>query len=276
MKASGYLIFALFLILPAISSANNNSNLQSDTDSANVQHVIWNRVPIAFIVPTNAERMITFPSAVEVHNTNSDLTTDKVSILNNDGTLYIKAKKEFNPIRIPVVLKDSGQVILMDLSSKENADNSSVEVLFPSKQNDTNNNLGQGGKTAAINYTILTRYAVQHLYSPERLIEENFNINRTPMFTSKSVDLVYGVQITAMPLISWRGGDLYVTSVLLKNRLNKRVHLSPLQLKGQWLAATFYPTNYVTAKGDLHDRTTLILISDRPFNESLTKMREYK
>ena len=79
-----------------------------------------------------------------------------------------------------------------------------------------------------------------------------------------------------MPLISWRGGDLYITAILLKNLLRERVHLNPTELNGRWLAASYYPTHYLTPKGTEHDRTTLFLISNRPFNEALNSMREYR
>lgn len=272
------IIFCFWFIYSENVLAKNEGSLDV-SGQMHTEHVIWERQPIEFIVPTNQERIITFPGPVELHNLSQDLTTDKVSILNNDGSLYIKAKKAFDPIRVAISLKTTGQVILIDISSKTGADNLPLEVLFLKKESkDTGEGIKkcEGGTTASINYTLLMRYAIQHLYSPERLIEDNPSINRTPMFTTKSVSLVYGSSILTMPLTSWRGGDLYVTAVLLKNTLCERIHLSPLKLKGQWLAATFYPTNFLTKKGTLHDRTTLFLVSDRPFNESLEAMRGYR
>jgi integrating conjugative element protein (TIGR03749 family) len=240
----------------------------------NTEHVIWNKVPISFSVPIGKERMITFSEPVSFHNSDLSLTTDKVSIINNAGTLYIKAKKVFNPVRIAVVLKKTGKVILIDLSAVQNADDAPVKVLLASKQTASANN--KKIITAPITYAGLMRYALQQLYSPKRLLEKNNAINRTPMYTDKSVDLIYGSKVIAMPLISWRGGDLYVTAVLLKNILNRSVRFDPDDVKGKWLAASFYPTNYITAKGTMHDRTTLFLISDRPFNEALNSMRGYR
>ena len=66
--------------------------------TSSVEHVLWDRTPISFEIPLGKERMITFPESVIFHNTNPELTTDRVSTLNNAGTLYIQAKKAFDPI----------------------------------------------------------------------------------------------------------------------------------------------------------------------------------
>jgi len=272
----------VFGINTSIAFADVTPNTQIIMNQTNIEHVVWNKVPISFVVPIGAERMISFPDSISLHNTDPALTTDKLLILNNAGTLYIKAKKAFGQIRIPIVLKKSGEVMLLDLSAAENSDDTPVQVLLDKNQAATGSIVSQKSTTcvAPVSYAGLMRYVVQHLYSPKRLLENDFinrnAINRTPMYTTNSIDLVYREKVIAMPLISWRGGDLYVTAVLLKNLLKHRVRLSPINLKGQWLAAAFYPTNYVTAKGTVHDRTTLFLISNRPFNEALNVMRGYR
>ena len=270
------LFFCVFCGLNTVVYADVAPSTQVVANQEHSEHVVWNKEPISFIVPLNTERMITFPEPVTLHNMDPTLTTDKVSILNNAGTLYIKAKKTFDPIRISVVLKQSGEVILIDLSAAPNADDSPVDVVLASDQTQQLQETTQNAQSASINYPLLMRYAIQQLYSPERLVEENNNIYRTPMYTTKSVDLVMGAKVIAMPLYSWRGGDLYVTAILLKNLLSRHVHLNPMSLNGNWLAAAYYPTNYLAAKGTAHDRTTLFLISNRPFNEALNSMREYR
>ena len=239
----------------------------------NTEHVIWNKVPINFTVPIAKERMITFPEPVDFNNSDASLTTDKISIINNAGTLYIKAKKAFNPVRVAIALKKTGTVILIDLSAAANADDVPVEVLLEAKEISENNTQDI---TAPATYGGLMRYAIQQLYSPERLIEKNKAINRTPMYTDKSINLIYGSKVIAMPLISWRKGALYITAVLLKNILSRPVRFSPDDITGSWLAASFYPVDIINAKNTAHDRTTVFLISNRPFNEALNSIRGYR
>ncbi len=122
----------------------------------------------------------------------------------------------------------------------------------------------------------LLRYAIQHLYSPERLVHEDGAFSRTPMFTSRSVALVNQAAVLAMPLASWQAGAYTVTAVLLKNTTRHRVLLSPQTLHGSWLATSFYPSNYVNARGHLRDRTTVFVVSDQPFNQALQAARAYR
>ena len=62
------------------------SNVEVNT--LHYDHAVWNGIPIRFIVPVGQERILKFPSSVTLHNNNPNLTTDKVSIQNNNGFLY--------------------------------------------------------------------------------------------------------------------------------------------------------------------------------------------
>lgn len=275
MKRWIFLGIGLFMVSLGVFALDVAPTNNVVVNGNHFEHVIWNKIPISFVVPVGQERILSFPGSVEIHNTNRKLTTDKISILNNEGTLYIKAKKAFSAIRIPIVVENKHEAVLVDLSAKANTDDTPVSVLF-SGGNDGKAESTQSSSSAAMNYVKLMRYAIQHLYSPLRIVHTNFNIARTPMYTSRTVDLVYGDNVMAMPLISWRGGNLYVTAVLLKNTWKQRIALDPRNLKGNWLAASFYPSNFVAPMGGQHDRTTLFVISARPFNDALNGMKEYR
>ena len=53
------------------------------------------------------------PIKSKVINDDPNLTSDKVTILNNAGTLYIKAKQVFEPVRLRVVIVTTGETILV-------------------------------------------------------------------------------------------------------------------------------------------------------------------
>ena len=98
-------LFIILLFMSQITLADVQPDTQIMLNQIHAEHVVWNRTPIEFVVPVGQERLLSFPGSVSFHNTNSNLTSDKVSVLNNAGTLYIRAKKAFDPIRVPIVLK---------------------------------------------------------------------------------------------------------------------------------------------------------------------------
>ncbi len=270
------LLIALVLSLPLANTFVSDASPTSNVVEGNIpfEHVVWNGLPISFIAPVGQERILKFPGAVALNNSNPKLTTDKVSILNNAGFLYITAKKTFAPIRIPFVIKQSGEVVLVDLSAQTNGNDTPVSVVLRSQASKVKTG-APSQKSQVVNLVSLMRYAIQHLYSPERLMKENTLITRAPMYTTRSVNLFRDSSVMAMPLVSWRGGDMYVTAVLLKNVFNVSETLDPRVINGHWLAASFYPSNQVSANGQKGDRTTMFLVSSRPFNEALNQVRGY-
>ncbi len=248
-----------------------------------IEHVTWNGTPISFAVPVGQERLISFPSDVEFKNMDPSLTSDKVSITNNGGTLYIRALQPFSPIRTYVEIKSTGQVIYLDLSAQNGGDDNGVSVLTQSSANSGSAPAQASSNTAPPNYISMLQYGTAQLYWPERLLNQlnqdpNYNdIARTPMFTSHSVNLILGNTVLAMPEASWRDGDLYVTAVLLLNPNKQTVTFDPFNgFAGDWVAKAFYPTNYLSPQGTANDRTVVFLVSDQPFNSALTATPDYR
>ncbi|MCX7123329.1 MAG: DUF3438 family protein, partial [Gammaproteobacteria bacterium] len=189
---------------------------------ASAEHVVWQGTPISFAVPVGEERLISFPGDVEFKNLDPSLTSDKVSISNNNGTLYIRALQPFDPIRTYVAIKSTGQIVYLDLSAQNGGDDTAVSVVTTLS---TSNSAtpASNAATAAPTYITMLQYAVAEMYWPERLLTQlnqdpsNFDFARTPMYTTHSVHLIMGNNILALPEVSWRNGDLFVTAVLLMN-----------------------------------------------------------
>ena len=125
-----------------------------------------------------------------------------------------------------------------------------------------------------LNAITLTRFAIQSMYAPERLLVIPEGVSRIPMQTKRQITLFYGASIEARPLISWHGGEFYVTAIELKNQLKQDVILDPRHMIGHWQTATFYPTNTLISRGKA-DTTTVFLVSDRPFNEAIASPTEF-
>ncbi len=273
---------ALGLSLAVSSYADVTPGTGINLTSASAEHVVWQGTPISFAVPVGEERLISFPGDVEFKNLDPSLTSDKVSISNNDGTLYIRALQPFDPIRTYVAIKSTGQIVYLDLSAQNGGDDTAVSVVTnPSTSSSATP--ASNGASAGPTYISMLQYAVAEMYWPERLLTQlnqdpsNFDFARTPMYTTHSVHLIMGNNILALPEVSWRNGDLFVTAVLLMNPNKQAVNFDPFQdFIGNWEAKAFYPTTYLSPQGTANDRTMVFLVSSQPFNSALIAAPDYR
>lgn len=260
MKKIIFLIIA-FLLINTASAAQFNP-----------QHIVWDHMPIDVILPVGKERIVVFPGKVQFGYDRTVLSSDMLQVQNNDGALYFRAEKSFLSQRVEVKLVSSGKVILLNLSAQTNASDTPLSVLVASQsakitQNDQDVPLN-------IDYPILLRFAVQQLYAPERLLTKPAYIYRVPMRVNRTVSLFVDDNIVAMPQISWRGGNLYITAVILRNISNYLACLNLKNIEGDWLAASLFPSSKLLPKDTLingvpRDSTTLFLVSKKPFDEAL-------
>lgn len=235
------------------------------------EHVLWDKTPIHLTIPLNAERLIHFPQAISIVDNEAG---ENVAVLKIQDALYLKANAAFENKRFLVQLMPQGEVIILNLSANEKMTISQpVEILLDNKE-EPNSNQQETANSFDINAISLTRFAIQSLYAPQRLLVIPEGVGRIPMQTRKQISLIYGASMESRPLISWHGGAFYVTAVELKNLLNKEVVVDPRRMLGNWQTATFYPTNTLAARGK-EDTTTVFLVSDRPFTEALANGREF-
>lgn len=243
------------------------------------EHIVWNQTPIDIILPVGKERMITFPIRVDFGYDKSVLSDDKLKVQNNNGTLYLVAKAAFPAQRVQVRCSDTGQIILLNLSAQQNVSTTPLDIVIADKSKQNNNQEEPsrdetitdcpGIANNKVTPVALTRFAAQQLYAPKRLLTQPPFIHRTPMHTSKTIPLLLDGSVIAMPLASWRGGDLFVTAVLMRNQLHQDLSLDSRNLCGTWQTATFFPNSILASAGDQKDSTTVFLVSNRPFAVSL-------
>lgn len=241
------------------------------TQALEAEHVLWDKTAIHLNLSLNEERLVHFPQAISIVDNEAG---DKIAVLKVQDALYLKGKEPFESKRLLIQLMPQGEVIILNLSANDKITaNKPVEILLENKEK-SNNPQQETANNFDINAITLTRFAIQSLYSPQRLLVIPEGVSRIPMQTRHQINLIYGASIEARPLISWHGGSFYVTAVELKNILNKEVIVDPRRIVGNWQTATFYPTNTLAARGK-QDTTTVFLVSDRPFNESLATGREF-
>lgn len=253
-------LFTLMILLSSVESF-----------ALDAEHVLWDKTPIHLSLSLEEERLINFPQAINIIDNEAG---KKIKVLKIQDTLYIKANVAFDNKRLLVQLMPQGEVIILNLSANENISASKpVEILLENKD-EPSSNQQDTASNFDINSITLTRFAIQSLYAPQRLLVIPEGIGRIPMQTRRQISLIYGASMESRPIISWHGGAFYVTAVELKNLLNKEVVVDPRRMIGNWQTATFYPTNTLAPRGK-EDTTTVFLVSDRPFNEALATGREY-
>ncbi|NDH67875.1 MAG: TIGR03749 family integrating conjugative element protein [Gammaproteobacteria bacterium] len=227
-------------------------------------HLAWDKSPIQISLPLNQDRLIHFPKAISI----VDSELSDVSVMKIQDALYLNAHFAFANKRLVVQMMPQGEAIVINLSANpESVDTTPIEIII----NEASENPEVTEQSFEINPITLTRFAIQSLFSPERLLVTPPSVTRVPMQTSRYIHFMNSASVTARPLISWQANGLYVTAIELKNDLNKPVEINPTQFLGAWQTATLFPTNVLNK----HDITTALITSSQPFNEALGMRQEF-
>ena len=264
-------IQGLFVILLTFASAT----VIADTP----ERVLWDKRPINVHLQVGNERIIHFPD--DVRYWLPDTVKRHVSVLAANGVLYIRAMEPFPTTRLRIQGLNDQQVYLLDITASEVAAVSD-ELIVMTKENTRNRSKEATAYRTTEDWRIrLTRYAAQQLYAPERLVDGDSAIKRIPVESKTSVPLIRGGLIEAVPIASWQGHGLTVTAVRVRNLSQQSLQLQfdqsdSLQaldlsylVRGDWLTATLQH-DLLGAMGDETDTTTLYLVSNRSFVESLS------
>ena len=249
-----------------------------------VAYVIWQQQPIEIALPLDQDKTISFVNPVAVGLPTS--LNDKVTLSNSAGNVVFHVLKSFAPTRIEVKDTITASVMILNLSTAQNASNATLAILYKAPTNDDNN---QGWVSTPdplkgdVSYVTMTRYAEQQLYAPTRLQSNPYNIQLVDSYVMPNGgvkpsmifhDLFYDDSTINLPWASWRGGSTYVTAVLVRNMLSTSIDLTralPLLCghdSGVWQAVTFFPSWKLAAAGSAQDTTVAFLVSTIPFDDA--------
>ncbi len=243
------------------------------------ERVLWDKRPISLHLQVGHERIVHFPD--DVRYWLPDTVKRQVSALAANGVLYIRAMEPFPTTRIRIQGLNDHQIYLLDITASEVA-KVSDELIVMTKVNTRNLSKEATAYKTTEDWRIrLTRYAAQQLYAPERVVDGDSAIKRIPVESKTSVPLIRGGLIETVPIASWQGHGLTVTAVRVRNLSRQSLQLqfdqstSPHVLnlshlvRGDWLTATLQHDR-LGVMGDETDTTTLYLVSNRSFVESLS------
>jgi integrating conjugative element protein (TIGR03749 family) len=242
------------------------------------QRIRWDKTPIPISLQTNASkdmRMDFSYPIIDVRIQSSLL--GKLRSENFNNTIYWKALADFPPTRIQVV-DNQGQVILFDVSASETAMQTPIVLVVTETHNQQPSHYEQPGNvTKPASITQLTRFAAQHFYGPERLIQPVQGVARTPVNDTMIDDFLMGMDrnntpyhVSAKPLAAWRSHQYYITAVQLINLSDRSVDLDPRNFRGQFISSAFLNSQTrLHSAGSIADSTVVFLIAKKPFSGTL-------
>ena len=229
--------------------------------------ILWKDEPVIITLAPDHERIVEFPAPVERFEVLPQLNKRlRVQIVGN--RVFLLAQAEFPLTRSKVTA--NGKLYLIDVKATSQGRTDIAKIIDPQTQSDRagKSSIEASGMTAlsAVPREVaLVRHAAQTLYAPERLIpDSNGAIYRTSS-APQVIDfpLVRQKDFTYELLGEWAGYGLYVSAILTINQEPHRVDLDPRWIRGQWVArAMQHP--WLGAAGQMTDRTTLYLLSDKP------------
>jgi len=229
------------------------------------EHHVWDKSPIQISLPLNQDRLIHFPKAINI----IDSELPDVNIMKVQDAMYLNAHHEFHNKRLIVQLMPKGEAIVLSVSANSDSNDAApIEIIINEESKYTEDSPIQGFEANPI---ALTRFAIQSLFSPARLLVTPPNVTRVPMHTFHQIHFMHGASITARPLISWQANGLHVTAIELKNDLNKTLKIDPGQFLGNWQTIALFPSNIV----GIGETTTAFVTSALPFHEALMDTQEF-
>jgi integrating conjugative element protein (TIGR03749 family) len=250
-----------------------------NSDGLDPEHVVYRRAPVRIELPVGRERIVTFPSTVALRTPEGFDALVRSQII--ERTAYVTALAPFASLRVVAEDLETGRQIPIDLvaGAKTDAQAGSgaqasaplrpLDVVVPGLPSDSGATDGAASadgrsEAATLDMVALTRYAVQSLYAPRRLVPATAGVRPLPVATVPVEGLYRGGRIETTPIGAWRSGSLYLTAVRATNRSERAQDLDLQELRGHWLAATAQHTRLLGAGSD-SDTTTLYLVCDRPF-----------
>ncbi|WP_353980896.1 TIGR03749 family integrating conjugative element protein [Salinicola endophyticus] len=245
--------------------------------SANAIEILhWDRQPLPIDLPVGSERVIVLDRNVRVGLPREIADPETLRVQSAGGAIYLKASKPFDTQRVRIQDVETNEVVLIDLTAKPSgASDEEIRIVFP------NESAGGRGDTAATDAeeeestqaseparentpvaVVLTRYAAQSLYAPERAIEAVSGVDRVAMrLPERLPSLLPALPVTAAPIAAWKLQGWVVTAVRLSNRDSSRAfELDPRWLQGDLYSATFMHDT-LGPRGSLRDTTTAFIVT---------------
>lgn len=231
----------------------------------------WPKTPLDIDLAVDTEQHISIPDADELHLGIPREIRQKLKAEIVGNNLWLTANETFSPTRVILLAEPIGRLILQIQADHSKKFNQPVVIQTESVVQPT----VEDSYPLSYGYVTLTRWVVQQLYAPQRLLTELSGVQRlavdsTPVEIFRCamrVPTLCAGAIVATPIAAWQSPLHYATALKITNALSQPIVLDPRELLGQWRSAAFVHTKLHT-NGHHGDTTALVLISDYPFEIS--------
>ena len=256
----------------------------------------WRGEPLAITIPVGVERVIKFDAQmIQVGVPRSLVGIAHAE--SNQGIVLLRASRAFDHQRFRFRDKRTGRIVAMDVTARPGGDIQPLTIIDTLSDQTGSHNANPANPASAVEaviseaprvadeqrrepegehseepqrhgYLSLTRYAMQTLYAPKRLLTPLHDV--TPInYTDTRYDaLVPGASVHASVAGQWRNTDRIVTAVVLQNVGDKPVRLDPRALRGRqhWHTAALM-SDVLAPANTYGDTTALVVISAHKWRE---------
>lgn len=242
------------------------------------EHVEYTGDPISVTLAIGQERQIVFEETVKAGI--PGVLVNQVNLNSVGNRVFIEALSEFKNQRLLVRGAESGITYVFTIQSSENVEPDpklNVYLPKPKSTSSTPNQAWSASDQPINSYPFLTRYAMQQLYAPARLVKTHPAIQQLSM-PGKPVMLFRCTprssacrNIKATPLVGFRTDRLFATALKLENIGHQAQEIDPRLIQvpnpNSLLTATAMHGRLHPKDAGIKAETVIVLIHDRPFRE---------
>jgi integrating conjugative element protein (TIGR03749 family) len=231
------------------------------TGSQATEVMRWERLPLSIPLVIGQERVIFVDRDVRV-GLSAGLGAS-LRAQSAGGAVYLKPLGELAPSRVQLQDIQTGELILLDVSTAPAKDGTAVlePIRIVSASTLVTGEESAVPTSATPAPVVLTRYAAQSLYAPLRTVEAFPGVRRARLPADLPLHTLLPNQlIEVRPLAAWRLGQHWVTALHLRNQSSAWIDLDPRELQGDFAAATFQHPR-LGPRGRSTDATVLYLVT---------------
>lgn len=239
--------------------------LPAGTDSLITQRFIWGETANA-VIPVGTEQIFHIDPPANLDVGIPAALDDKVTVLNVAGRLFVTAAEPFENHKIVLRHPEYGNALLL-LSAQDDATPVNFIITLPLSNEPVRT--APAATRCSNNYVVLTRWVMQQLYAPQRLLKHEPCITAAAIIPQElslfvcANTLLCGGGATATLIASWQtASQLWLHAVGIRNQTSNQVTLDPRDVVfDRDLLAISFAHSQLSAAGDMKDNTVAVIIA---------------
>ena len=203
----------------------------------------WEDRPLVVNLKINEETLVELPSSVAVFHEEGILNENNISIINNNGFLYLKPTQIFEKTRLIVKSNENKTIMFIDLDFSEKKPDKKYKI-----------------KSKKTNVKINKNRA--HIFLMKKTIKNFMNKKNKSIFekTDKFIYLKEGLKLQY--LFSSYKDKLKISIYKIINESDSIIYLNPSIIKPPWLSLSFFPNDTLLPHSDELGRSYAFIIQD--------------